>query len=117
MVVTNHVFWRFGNASGPGRIRPSDLGEDPIGPFRPENPQDIVLGVSVFRWPELSGLTGKRWRLPAGTVLPEGLGIHADGSDAGGQGPLGHALLFPTECMSHAKFCALVQGLPWERGW
>ena len=116
-VVTTEDIYAFGNSTGPREARPIDLGADPVGPFSPETPLDMVLGASAFRWPEDSGLTGKVWLLRAGTVLPPGLAIHADGSDVGGTNPKGHRTIYPTARMSHETFRRLIRELDWQRGW
>lgn len=110
--------YAFGNASGPSGARLSDFGlsspDETVGPYSPRSPTEEIPGASTTTDPLGSGLTGHYHRLPAGTDLPEGLGIHADGADVGGLGPAGHRTIYPTAPMSYGEFQGLFQGLPWE---
>ena len=57
----------------------------------------------------LMGLRNKEiYKLPAGTVLPEGLMLNRDV-------PGGHNTLYPTYEMSLESFFELVMSLPWEK--
>lgn len=110
--------YAFGNRSGPRLPRPEqDFGVsgpgDQVGPFSPASPQDNVSGASTFTDPTQAPLTGQYHKLPADTLLPEGLGVHADGRDVGGTHGWGHRTIYPAERMSVAKFQELFGGLPW----
>ncbi len=61
------------------------------------------------------GLTGQVFRRPAEAPMPQGLGVHADGADAGGTAPEGHRTVYPTEQMSLSEFQARYTGP--EMGW
>jgi RHS repeat-associated protein len=110
--------YAFGNATEPKGARLSDLGvsspDETVGPYSPTSAADEIPGASTTTDPAGSGLTGNYHRLPAGTDLPDGLGVHADGSDVGGLGPAGHRTIYPTAPMSYDEFQGLFKGLPWE---
>ncbi len=111
----------FGNASGPRPARPSDFGvesgSDLVGPYSPTAPTDYVGGASKFASPEDARgiLSGPYQQLPAGSNIPDGLAVHADGADVGGNAPWGHHTVYPTESMTLDKFNNLFSGLDWER--
>lgn len=85
-----------------------------MGPYSPSAPTDEVGAASTYIDAERSGLAGHYYRLLAGTELPEGLGVHADGEDVGGLQPWGHRSVYPTVEMPYGQFQDLFQNLPWE---
>lgn len=87
---------------------------DVVGPYSPSAPTDEVGAASTYIDAERSGLSGHYYRLPAGTELPDGLGVHADGEDVGGLQPWGHRSVYPTTQMTYEQFQELFQGLGWE---
>lgn len=121
---TGKDLYAFGGKRDDGYPRPPRPGDfevespdDHIGPYRPETPGDVVPGASSYTSVEagqVEGLTGQVFRLPAGTELPSGVGVHADGEDVGGQRPEGHRTTYPTERMSLADFQDRYQDLSWE---
>ena len=76
----------------------------------------LPQGASTFARVRESGLTGHYWRLPAGTALPEGIGVVADGGDVVPVSPNapGRHPIYPTRAMSFGEFVALYNGLPRE---
>jgi len=102
---------RFGNSQGPRRPRLEDLPADDEGLVGPEQ-GPVPNGVSTFAVPDEAGLTGHYWRLAAGTELPDGLAVIADGEDVGGPRPPGHHTLYPAVRMSAQHFVDLVERLP-----
>jgi hypothetical protein len=98
--------------------RPSDFGvtngTDTVGPYAPTGPLDEVGGASTYIDAESSGLNGHYYGIPAGTELPEGLGIQADGEDVGGTAPSGHRTIYPTVPMTFDQFQELFRSLPWS---
>jgi len=89
--------------------------DDNVGPFSPTSPQDVAEGASTFIDPKRAPLKGWYHRLPEGTVLPTGMGVHADGVDVGGPAPWGHRTIYPSLRMTVNHFDGLYLGLPWER--
>lgn len=94
-----------------------DLGVDSpsaiVGPFAPTSAADEISGQSTFIDPDHAPLSGHFHVLRTDAELPPGLGIHADGADVGGRQSWGHRLIYPTEAMTAARFCELVEGLDW----
>jgi hypothetical protein len=87
---------------------------DTVGPYSPSSPTDLSSGGSTFIDPKGSGLSGQYHMLPAGTEMPDGLAIHADGEDVGGPQPWGHRTIYPTAPMSVSEFGDLFLSLPWQ---
>jgi len=114
--------YAFGNRQGPREVRAGiDIHVDSNGMVRgqhtPQQPSDQApQGASTFVDPDQSGLTGHFHLLPAGTRLPNGLDIYADGADAGGSAPWGHRTIYPTRDMSLRDFQRLLKTLPWQYG-
>jgi hypothetical protein len=110
----------FGNTSGPRGARLGDFGisspDEVVGPYAPTSPLDEVPGASSFTDAGQSGLSGHYWTLPSGTELPDGIDIHADGADVGGDAPWGHRTFYPSQAMTFSEFQDLFQSLPWEYG-
>jgi hypothetical protein len=74
----------------------------------------LSRGGSTFIDPKLANLSGQYHVLAAGTELPDGLGLHADGADVGGEQPFGHRTIYPTVPMSVSQFADLFLGLGWQ---
>lgn len=75
-------------------------------------------GASAFGDVNQAPLAGHYHTLPAGTPLPNGLGLIADGSDiyqSSRRGPTHHTI-YPTRDMSFDEFSRLYQSLPWQYG-
>jgi hypothetical protein len=114
--------YAFGNRSGPRPPRPGDgvrerdLVPDASGHIGPESPP-FPRGASTFADLEQARqlLRGHFHRLAAGTPLPEGLGVVADGRDANArsENPPSHHTIYPTLRMPVARFLELFLGLPW----
>src|SRR6266542_965475 len=102
--------WRNGKEyelDGDGKVVPGARGEDgwPLG---------ISTNTSPSGVPRNSSNT-HLYRLPAGTTLPAGMKVVADGTDAGGPGPLGHHTFYPTTAVSPSDFRGDFRGLDgWE---
>lgn len=110
--------YAFGNKERIKSVRlERDLGVDSpdsiVGPFAPTSSADQVLGKSTFMDPAHAPLSGHFHVLRADAELPPGLGIHADGEDAGGKQAWGHRLIYPTKAMTAAQFRELIDGLDW----
>jgi hypothetical protein len=73
-------------------------------------------GASVFGDPFQARLEGHYHVLPAGTELPDGLAVVADGADVGGLHAPTHHTLTPTRDMTPEEFQRLYDGLPWRYG-
>jgi len=74
-------------------------------------------GASTFGDPAAAELTGQIWRVPAGTPLPAGLLVIADGRDvlpSGEQAPTHHTI-YAAERMPFDAFVELFASLPWSR--
>jgi len=85
-----------------------------VGPEDPADPN----GASAVTDVSLSLMHGHYHRLPAGTSLPEGLSVVADGSDvntASRHGP-GHHTIYPATAMLLNEFIELFENLPWKYG-
>ena len=89
----------------------TDLVVDPSGEVHPTSPP---TGASTFGDPRQAPLTGHYHRVPAGTVLPEGIGVVADGVDVGGPHLPTHHTVFPTRTMRFSEFVEKFLNLPWE---
>ena len=61
-------------------------------------------------------LTGHYFLLPAGTELPEGLDVVADGQDVLPDSihPPTHRTIFPSRRMNWERFVELFENLPWQ---
>jgi len=59
--------------------------------------------------------TGHYWVIPAGTTLPAGIALIADGVDVGGSQLPTHHTLYPTEKMAYTEFQRRIQEvIRWE---
>jgi hypothetical protein len=104
----------FGGKRDDGFPRPprdSDLHvsspDEPVGPYSPHAPTDEVPGASTYTSVQAGqdqGLSGQVFRLPEGTDLPPGYGVHADGADVGGTAPPGHRTIYPSQRMPVSDF-------------
>ena len=115
--VTPVDLFAFGNAQGPRPPRPAqDVFPDEAGNIPPGEPPEPE-GASTFADPAQAPLTGVYWKLPAGTPLPPGVLVIADGSDrvTGSIQPPSHHTIYAAEPMSYARFAELFAALPWQR--
>ncbi len=115
MQVTPVDLFVFGKRAGPRPPRPNiDVFPDQSGWLYPQDPAS-AFGASAFADPLQTPLHGHYHKLVAGTVLPEGIQVVADGADVNpnsNHGP-SHHTFFPTVTMDIAEFVALFLGLPW----
>jgi hypothetical protein len=76
----------------------------------------LPQGASLFADPGRAPLNGHCYRIDAGTLLPEGLGVVADGRDVVALSPHDptHHTLYPTRRMPFEEFVRLYLELPWE---
>jgi len=98
----------FGNASGPQAPRAGvDFEVGPDGMVVPQS-GPLPVGASTFADPSQSGLAGIHHSIPAGTEMPPGFGIVADGVDVvpGSPHAATHHTIFPTQPMRLEQFCA-----------
>lgn len=118
MATTPVDLFVFGNRRGP---RPPRIGWD-VSPNAEGvlhcDRTPIPQGASSFADPVRSGLTGHYHRLPAGTELPRGFAVTADGRDVLPESPLPetHHTIHPVETMSAEQFVETFLNLPWEYG-
>jgi RHS repeat-associated protein len=108
----------FGNKNAPRAPRAGkDVFPDADGNVGPEAPP-LPKGASTFSDPNQAPLTGHHHTLPAGTQLPEGLGVVADGNGVvpNSPHPAGHHTIYPTVSMPYDSFVNLFNGLPWQYG-
>ena len=102
----------FGNKTQPRPPRPGkDIDVDDAGMVGPTRPP---TGASAYGDPGYADLTGHYHRIPAGTELPAGLRVVADGADVGGPHPPTHHTIYPTGRMSYDDFAQQFLDLPWE---
>ena len=108
----------FGNRNGPRAPR---IGLDVV-----PNDEGMILpdfaplpqGASAFADPRRSGLTGHFHRLPAGTELPTGLQVTADGCDVQLESllPETHHTVHVVIPMPADEFVRQFLSLPWKYG-
>jgi hypothetical protein len=118
VTVTLCDLFAFGNTKRPRPPRVNkDIFPDDLGMLRPGDAKD-ACGASLVGDPQQAFVAGPYYRLPAGTVLPDGLGLIADGSDVDPDSQHGptHHTLFPAKAMSAVDFVALFLQLPWQPG-
>lgn len=103
-VSTNLVV--FGNSTAPRAPRPSKDIDVVDGMVKSQVGVEFPQGASAFEMPEQAPLTGHYHEIDAGTKLPEGLAVKADGSDVipGSPHGAGHHTIYPTEDMSIQDF-------------
>lgn len=109
----------FGNRSG---VRPPRYKgdfhlrseEEFVGPGRLPFPD----GASSFSSVENVSLTGYYYKLSQGTMLPEELGVVADGRDVNGKSKHaeGHHTIYPAKQMPFREFATGFSGLGWTYG-
>jgi hypothetical protein len=110
--------YAFGNRTGP---RPPRVGVDVVpdanGMLAPQTLSD-KMGASTFADPSQAPLNGHYHRLPAGTELPSGLDVLADGLDVTPRSrhPASHHTIFNTVEMTVDRYIDLFRNLPWEYG-
>ncbi len=116
---TSEDVYSFGNKNAPRGARPQqdfnvNDNKSLIGPERGPLPK----GASNVNNVNKASLTGHYHKLPAGTKLPRGLGIIADGSDVNPNSSHipGHYTVYPTQEMTVDEFNTLYKGLPWQYG-
>ena len=116
---TTADIYSFGNKSAPRGARPQQ-------DFNVENFDSIVgpetgplpKGASNVLDVNSAPLSGYYHMLPAGTQMPDGLDIIADGIDVIPNSPhgVGHHTIFPTRAMTVNEFNGLYKSLPWQYG-
>lgn len=89
-----------------------DVSNGAVSGQRPPAPQ----GASTFIDPARAPLTGHYCRLSAGTPLPAGFDVCADGADVGGTMPWGHRTVYPTVDMTFDEFAGGFRQLAWQYG-
>jgi len=117
MKETPEDLYSFGSATSPKLPRQGiDVFPDAHGTIHPEAPP-LPRGASTFVDVDKAPLTGHYYRLPKGTILPEGLEVIADGSDVQARSthePTHHTI-YPTSTMTEQQFTSLFLNLPWTR--
>lgn len=94
-------------------LKPEQKGFDLAAENGIVGPTDPITGASAFGDPYASGLSGPYYRLPAGSELPEGIGIAADGYHVGGDHQRTHHTIYPVILMPADKFVRLFVTLGW----
>ena len=118
MATTPVDLFVFGNRKGPRPPRVGlDIVPDDQGILQPDR-SPIPQGALSFADPLRSGLTGPYHKLPAGTELPSGFAVTADGRDVLPESPLPetHHTIHVVETMSADQFVETFLNLPWEYG-
>ncbi|RRD51312.1 type IV secretion protein Rhs [Arachnia propionica] len=117
---TTEDLWAAGNRAAPRPPRTSDFGvadgTDMVGSGpKPTVPTDEVKGASTFKSYEdlADNLNGQAHRLPKGSELPDGLAVHADGKDVGGEMPWGHRTVYPDKPMTFDEFSSKFSSMEW----
>ena len=94
----------------PGGARPIDFKVKDSSSAIPKYPTDPksgkLMGASTCIDPENAPLSGDYFKIPKGTVLPDGMGWHQDSAN--------HGVLFPTEDTTVDSFNDLYYSLPWR---
>lgn len=95
----------------------TDVFPDADGMLLPQTPP-FPNGASTFADPGKASLTGPYHRLPAGSELPPGLDVVADGLDVNLASPHleTHHTIFNTVEMAVDRFFDLFANLPWQYG-
>ena len=120
--VTGEDLYAFGGSpNGPnpwprGPRASTDIDVDSDGMVTAQDPMGEVQGASTYTDPTTAPLSGHYYRLPAGTRLPRGLRVQADGADVGGPAPWGHRTIYPTKGMPFETFFELFRKLGWIYG-
>ncbi len=73
-------------------------------------------GASCFADIDQCALTGHYFMLPAGTEMPEGIAVIADGQDINSESafPPTHHTVYPGQQMKVERFVELFVGLAWQ---
>jgi type VII secretion system ESX-1 substrate len=114
---TRTDLYAFGGGDRPRAPRP--VFDYDVGPDGKVVPQlgEWPKGASLFADPQQTPLTGKYHRLPAGTRLPDGLDVIADGIDVDGPVEIPtHHSIYPYKSMTPEEFVEKWLGLPWQEG-
>jgi RHS repeat-associated protein len=114
--TTPSNLYAFGNKAGPRPPRPGkDIFPDNSGNVGPEVPP-FPNGASTFADPNMAPLNGPYHELPAGTQLPDGLSVVADGVDVNplSQNPPTHHTIYPSKSMPSDDFSNAFRNLPWK---
>ncbi|WP_419686033.1 RHS repeat-associated core domain-containing protein [Burkholderia theae] len=119
LAKTTCDLYAFGNASGPRDPRVqgvntkpgqnADLIADADGMVGPTT----AGGASTFGDVNKAPISGAYHRLPAGTELPDGIDVVADGKDVGGSHAATHHTICPSKRMSGQTFIEKFKNLPW----
>ena len=110
--------YAFGNKAGP---RPPRLGKDVVPDANGILPAQALpnpKGASTFADLSQVSLNGHYHKLEAGTELPSGFDIIADGVDVdlASHNPATHHTIFNTVEMTFDRFAELFNNLPWKYG-
>jgi RHS repeat-associated protein len=118
--VTPVDLFAFGGGPSGARPHPNprigrDIFPDPRGMLSPQS-LPLPQGQSTFANVAESGLTGPYYRLPAGTQLPSGLSVVADGKDmyARSPHPNTHHTIYNTVSMHADEFVEHIRTLGWQ---
>lgn len=114
--ATKVDLFAFGSRSGPRPPRQGiDYVPDATGMIGPEQPP-FPAGASLFADAQQAPLRGHYHRLAAGTVIPPGLEVVADGIDIHSNSihPATHYTLFPVTKMAPQQFVSAFLSLPWH---
>jgi hypothetical protein len=114
--ATKADLFAFGSRSGPRPPRHGiDYVVDALGMVGPEQPP-FPAGASLFADPQQAPLRGHFHRLAAGTTIPAGLEIVADGIDVHSNSihPATHHTLFPITKVAPHQFVSAFLALPWQ---
>jgi hypothetical protein len=94
--VTSIDLYAFGKtvSSRPPRLG-KEIFTDEFGNVGPEMPP-LPNGASTFAYPRMAPLTGHYYKLPAGSQLPGGVSVIADGVDVNplSSNPAGHNIIY-----------------------
>lgn len=114
--LTKLDLFAFGNRSGPRPPRQGvDFVPDSTGMIGPEQPP-FPVGASLFGNPQKAPLRGHFYRLAAGTAIPPGMEVVADGVDVYNSSahPATHHTLFPFVQMPSQQCVNAFVALPWQ---
>lgn len=109
--------YHFGKSKSAREPRCRDFGVEGRDEVVPLGELPLPFGASLLGDVGRTTLAGPYYRLPAGTQLPKGYAIVADGSDAvpGSQQPETHHTFFATdEGIPFEDVCRAWMGLPWQ---
>jgi len=110
--------YRFGNQTGPREPRLNhDLFPDTDGMVGPESGPPWN-GISTYANLAEARMTGHYHRLPAGTELPDGLAVIADGLLIQDEDvlPPSHHTIYPARRMKVQELIEVFRHLPWHYG-